>query len=134
MSGRKAASRLVAILWLLTLALLANPAAAQHWSPDFRNSPARTAQAFKRDVFIENLRQGNRAVVLNWFRPGPGFSFDIRRTAKAAGCDSMALAHGDMTGDPATSFLKGQRAPFASCFHSEPVGPLPCDTSDEARP
>ncbi|MCB9966794.1 MAG: hypothetical protein H6852_04025 [Geminicoccaceae bacterium] len=129
MSGRKAASRLVAILWLLALGLLANPAAAQHWSPDFRNSPARTAQAFKRDVFIENLRRGNRAVVLGWFRHGPGFTFNIKKTAKAAGYSSTAPAYADILGDPEANFLKCEGGPFALCFYSGPEGPLPCDTS-----
>ncbi|MEZ5866552.1 MAG: hypothetical protein R3D25_21685 [Geminicoccaceae bacterium] len=125
----EAPCRLIAALFLLVLGLFADPAAAQRWSPDFRNDPLRTAQAFKRGVFLENLRQGNREVVLDWFRHGPGFTFNIKRTAKAASYASNAPAYADILGDPKTNFLKCEGGPFALCFYSGPAGPLPCDTS-----
>lgn len=121
--------RFVAAILLLGAGLFADSAAAQHWSPEFRNDPARTARTFKRDVFIENLRQGNRKVVLDWFRRGPGFAFNVKRTAKAAGYDSHAPAYADIVGDFGTNFLKCEGGPFALCFYSGPEGPLPCDTS-----
>lgn len=124
----KAAAWCMTGLWLLAIGLFADPAAAQHWA-EFRNDPLRTARAFKRDVFIANLRQGNREVVLDWFRHGPGFTFNIKQTAKAAGYDSKAPAYADIVGDFGTNFLKCEGGPFALCYYSGPEGPLPCDTS-----
>lgn len=129
MFRRKAPSRLIAALLLLALGLFAGPAAAQRWSPEFRNDPQRTAWAFKRGVFIENLHQGNRAVVLDWYRLGPSSTFNVRQTAKAARYDSKAPAYADVVGDFATNYLKCEGGPFALCCYSGPKGPLPCDTS-----
>lgn len=104
--------------------------------PEFQNNPARTARAFTRDVFLAAAGQGNRRVVLDWFRNGPGFTFNTQKTARAAGYDSDAPAYADILGKPDTNLLKCEGGPFALCFYSGPDAisgqlgePLPCDTS-----
>ncbi len=153
-------------LCLLALGLLAGPAMAQSSPPDipqlnvpailqykaqlpeqridlqrfqlppFKNNPARTARAFTRDVFLAAAAQGNRRVVLNWFKNGPGFTFNTQQTALAAGYESDAPAYADILGEPGKNFLQCEGGPFALCFYSGPnEAPdginelLPCDTS-----
>ena len=104
--------------------------------PPFQNNPERTARAFTRDVFLAAAAQGNRRVILNWFKNGPGFTFNTQQTALAAKYDSDAPAYADILGEPGKNFLQCEGGPFALCFYSGPfeapvpnIGALPCTTS-----
>jgi hypothetical protein len=105
---RKTPILLATALCCLAFGLLAVPAMAQNGpltidrlqhlgfgllpGRDVANNPERTARVFTRDVFLEALRHGDKKVVLDWLRNGPGFTFNTQQTAKAAGYDSDAPA------------------------------------------